>query len=208
MATKQAQLTLTDLGRQEQNTPIWVMNETKGDRRGIVIFSVGGGGSGRETSVTIHATFAPTCLTDQVARSRLLDSPEFKLAVSRDMLRLISEEYAQELLADDATRAEYDKVRTTSVNTITQDALNGVGTDPNAIGDVNNVGGEVRASAISNPVSQFIAMMDGMTDDEAYVTVRNMGVLTMIEYAALLKKARDLNYEKTGRYLSQAKKEL
>lgn len=206
--TGKNQLTLTDLGRQDVNAPIWVMNDTKGDRRGVVQFSIGGGGSGREVSVAIHATFAPTCLTDQVARVRLLDSADFKLAVSRGMLRLISEDEAKEMLEDPDTKTEYDKVRTTSVNTITQDALNGFGAaDPNTIGEPLNINGS-STSAISNPVAQLIAVMDTMTDSEALVSVRNMGVLTVIEYSTIQKKAVELNYASTGKYVLAAKRAL
>lgn len=201
-----AALTLTELGRQPVDAPIWVMNQTKGDRRGVVQFSIGGGGTGREVTVAVAATFAPTCLTDQVARVRLLDSADFKLAVNRGMLKLIYEEEADEMLSDESTRIEYDKVRSTSVNAITQDALNGLGSsDPNAIGDAVNVNG-ANTSSISNPVSQFLAVMDTMTDDESLVTVKNMGVLTMVEYSTIQKRASELNYEKTGKYVYNAKR--
>jgi hypothetical protein len=122
-------LSFSDVARQNEHDNIWVLNTTQGERRGNVFFTVPNQTGTREDQVTVFASFAPACLTDQVTRKQLLDSSSFRRAVNLGMLKLISEDDAQSLLEEPGAREEAERVRNLSVGTATSEAQYGLGKD-------------------------------------------------------------------------------
>ena len=190
-----------DLLNQKPHEDIWVMNSTKGDRRGNVFFTVPNNTGTREDQVTVFATFVPTNLTAQVTRRQLLDSSSFRRSVTVGMLQLVTSEEAEQLLQQPGAQEEYDRVAKMTIGSATAEAQYGVG---------HEKGDEAVAasSAVSVPVAQFIALLDTTDDPAALVTLRNMGQLNIDEYRAVLSRAKELHYENVGKYAASSIAEI
>lgn len=195
-------LTFSELAKQEHHADIWVLNTSQGDKRGNVFFPVPSNQTGREDTVTIFTTAAPTCITDQVTRKQVLESSAFRKAVNHRLLTIITEEEAQRMLQDPLMREEYEKVKQQSVGSMTAEAQYGVGKEADPVEAV------VQNANIGNPVQQFADLMDTMSDKEALMSFRNMGVLKIEEHRHILKRARALRYESTGKHAAEQIKQL
>jgi hypothetical protein len=195
-------LTFSDLARQEHHEDIWVLNTSQGDRRGNVFFPVPNQTGTREDTVTVFTTAAPTNLTDQVTRKQLLDSSSFRKAVNHNLLALITSEHAAKMLEDPMMREEYQRVKQLSVGSATSEAQFGVGKETSPVEAV------VLDADIGNPVQQFADLMDTMDDRAALMSLRNMGVLKIEEYRHILKRARELRYEVTGKHAAEEIKKI
>lgn len=188
-------LSFSEVARQAEHDNIWVLNVTQGERRGNVFFTVPNQTGTREDQVTVFASFAPACLTDQVTRRQLLDSSSFRKSVNLGMLKLISEEDAQALLEEPGAREEVERVRNLSVGTATSEAQYGLGKETAAAAEVVN-----KFEGISVPVQQFVDLLDTMNDGEAINSLRNMGQLKIEEYRFIKKATEKLRMETTGKH--------
>lgn len=187
-------LTISDLTKQEPHDNIWVLNTTEGARRGNVFFPVPNAAGTREDTVIVHTTAAPTELTSQVTRKQLLESSAFRKAVSQGLLTIISQEHADELLADPVLNKEFRRIAQMGVGSMTEEAATGLDkdvADDNASKDLVGVG---------NPTIQYAELMDTLAEEAALISVRNMGKLTLAEYRHILARARYLKYESVGKY--------
>jgi hypothetical protein len=187
-------LSFSDVARQNEHDNIWVLNTTQGERRGNVFFTVPNQTGTREDQVTVFASFAPACLTDQVTRKQLLDSSSFRRSVNLGMLKLISEDDAQALLEEPGAREEAERVRNLSVGTATSEAQYGLGKDA-PVAEVAN-----KLDGISVPVQQYVDLLDTIQDAEALNSLRNMGQLKIEEYRFIKKATEKLRLEATGKY--------
>lgn len=187
-------LSFSDVARQNEHDNIWVLNITQGERRGNVFFTVPNQTGTREDQVTVFASFAPACLTDQVTRKQLLDSSSFRRSVNLGMLKLISEDDAQALLEQPGAREEVERIRNLSVGTATSEAQYGLGKDA-PVAEVAN-----KLEGISVPVQQYVDLLDTIQDAEALNSLRNMGQLKIEEYRYIKKAAEKLRMESTGKY--------
>lgn len=187
-------LSFSDVARQDDHENIWVLNSTQGERRGNVFFTVPNQTGTREDQVTVFASFAPACLTDQVTRKQLLDSSSLRRAVNLGMLKLIGEDDAQALLQEPGAREEVERIRNLSVGTATSEAQFGLGKEA-PIAEVAN-----KLEGISVPVQQFVDLLDTMQDGEAINSLRNMGQLKIEEYRFIKKATEKLRMESTGKY--------
>lgn len=101
---------LRDLEANDNENSIFVLNNTKGNNRGQVIFGVPKAtGVGLDT-VVIPATFIPVELTEQVSKKQLFSSSEFRNAVSRKMIVLVKSEWAIPYLETDEAEAEKERL--------------------------------------------------------------------------------------------------
>ena len=188
-----ASLKFSDLLQQAQHEPIWVMNTTKAENRGNVFFTVPNNTGTKEDPVNVFVTWTPICLTEEVTRKQLLDSSQFRRAVNQGLLKLISSEEAQEIMESGGAREEAERVRRLSVNSATAEVQYGLGKESDKIEAVD-------LNGISNPVQQFVELMEMSQDGEGLNTLRTMGELTLKEYRFIVKKAKALNYEGIGKY--------
>ena len=173
---KQIFLSVSDLSRLDEHDDVWALNNTKGEYRGNVFFTVPSLNNGlREDQVLVSCTFAPVNLTEQVTRKQLLDSSSFRRAVASQTLHIISAADAQELLKDTAIRAEYDRVVQERVGSHTLESTTALGREEpqKDVSELNGVGAHV---------IQFVALLETATDTEAVVSCRNLGELSKEEW--------------------------
>lgn len=107
----QNQIRLRDLEADTKENSVFVLNNTKKEKRGQVIFGVPKAtGVGLDT-VVVPATFIPIELTEQVSRNQLFNSAEFRKAVSSGMLLLMKSGWASAYLESEDAKAEIDRLR-------------------------------------------------------------------------------------------------
>ena len=191
------QLTMREVVAQDKHEDIWVMNATKGNRRGNVFFTVANATGTREDQVNVPATFIPINLTNQVTREQLLSSSSFRRAVNHEMLKLVLPEDAEKFMKEPDSIREFEQVRAQMIDSVAGEAQYGM--DKEQSTQVQH--DTVTAAGISVPVSQFIDLMDTKKDSDALTELRNMGDLEIAEYKAILQRARTLNYEAVGKYV-------
>jgi len=102
-------MTLAEFEKQETG-PVYVLNNTEGHQQGVVTFTVGKSGQLGVDDVVIPSTFIPIDLMDQVSRKQLKDSSEFKKAIRGQIILLLTNEYAEELLDDEDAKEEQKRL--------------------------------------------------------------------------------------------------
>lgn len=89
-------LNLRDL-EDQTDTSLFVLNNT--EPRGEIVFNVTVG-RGRDYIVVVPDTWVPFDLTTQAKKSEILDSPDFRRAVTQKYLTVVSTKSADEFLRD------------------------------------------------------------------------------------------------------------
>jgi len=85
---------------------VFVLNTTKGQEKGPVIFNCPKvNGRGIDT-VTVPDTFLPTNLINFITKAQALESSDFKAAIRRGMITIIDEEEANEIESVEGAREE------------------------------------------------------------------------------------------------------
>ena len=83
---------------------VWAMNNTK--PKGEIALGVKSPADGSVTLVIIPATWIPVCLTEQVPKQMLLNSPDFRKLVSSGGITVVESKGVLELLNDEDIRRE------------------------------------------------------------------------------------------------------
>lgn len=94
--------------------PVWGINTASESDLGVVgeiLLAIPGPNGGTPDRLLIPQTWLPQELTRVINRKRLLNSVEFRTAVDKKLIGLISEEDAQRLLRQDGATEEQDKIR-------------------------------------------------------------------------------------------------
>lgn len=94
--------------------PIWGINTASESDIGVIgeiMIAVRGSNGGPPDRLLVPQTWLPQELTRIVGRKRLLDSAEFRSAVDRGLISLITVEDAQRLLRQDGADEEQEKIR-------------------------------------------------------------------------------------------------
>jgi hypothetical protein len=94
--------------------PIWGVNTASESDLGVVgeiLLAIPGPNGGTPDRLLIPQTWLPQELTRVIGRKRLLNSVEFRSAVDKKLIGLISEEDAQRLLRQDGAVEEQEKIR-------------------------------------------------------------------------------------------------
>lgn len=88
------------------NDPFWILNESKGESRGPVIFNIERQGTNQRDTVIIADTWLPINLLQYVSRNQLSDSANFRNAINTGIIRHISDEEAQRILSRKGAKEE------------------------------------------------------------------------------------------------------
>lgn len=179
------QPTINDL--EKSNTgPVWVLNTSKGSNRSIIVLSVPKAQGGTD-NVRVPVTFLPINLTDQVPKRQLLQSSDFRRAVSSRWLSLVSEEEAQKVMGRPGAQEEIDRLMMEE-RTINNDSAR-------MVAGVENPEA-VASTGISPRVQQFISTLEESSEPKAALnTLRSMGELTEQEFRAVSRVAADRKYQ-------------
>lgn len=104
-------LTISDLLKPGmEHSPVYVINKTRGDYRGPVIFTAPRlNGRGVDT-VRVPDTYLPTNLLDYVPRGQLMESTDFRGALNQQLLWLIDEAEALEIMSKPGAKEEVERL--------------------------------------------------------------------------------------------------
>lgn len=102
--------TLEELEAQEKG-PVWVLNNTRDALEGKVIVSIPKKNGNGADILRVPRTFLPIELTQQVPRSQLLESAEFRKTIGQKLLKLVTSEYAAVLLSTEEAKDESERIR-------------------------------------------------------------------------------------------------
>lgn len=107
-------ITLTEVEKAGPKEPIWVINTSSTDKRGrvskVVVTVPRAGAPGDYDNVVIPSTFIPICLTNQVRKSALMDSSDFRRAHNKGLFDIIDSEQAEKFMASGKARAEVERL--------------------------------------------------------------------------------------------------
>ena len=135
--SKTTELTLSDILKQDPMASIWVRNNVHRSpdvgREGDLVINIPKPNGVGSTVLRVERTWLPIDLTTQMSRLQILESAEFRSAVTNKFIVLLTEEYAQRLLrspdAENEQRrlsAQREYIRTaTGVQGITNDGTAG-----------------------------------------------------------------------------------
>ena len=101
--------TLEELEMSEKGS-VWVLNNTRDNLEGKVICSIPKKNGNGADIIRVPRSFIPFDLTQQVGRSQLLESAEFRKTVNTKLIKLITPEYAAVLLGTDEAKEEQQRL--------------------------------------------------------------------------------------------------
>lgn len=197
-------LTIDDL-ESSKNGPIYVLNITSGSNRSNVLFTVPKpNGAGLDT-VEVPATFIPINLTEQVARRQLLISSEFRRAIARKMIELITDEEAEDRLAEDGVDEELERlsnVLNAAKSSREQTALEGAKIkDPSLSSSETDVVDTKIDGVGAGVVGYMEALKSGESDEITTLnSLRSLGVLEAADYRWVAATAEENKWVRISRW--------
>jgi hypothetical protein len=194
-------VTINDLEESEKG-PVWVLNTSVAPRRANIVIPVPSSG-GRMSQVVVPMTFIPINLTEQISRSNLLASTEFRNAILKGHIKLISTEEAKARLAEQGAAQEAERIRQFDISTGTNEAQPAT-SDFDKAEILMDAAGNNTPNEISPPVAALAATLS--TTDEVSVinTLRSMGQLSKAEYRYVYDQARQFGFKKLRNFCREA----
>lgn len=107
-------ITITDLERGNPKDPIWVLNTSaasEAEQSGEIHIGIPKQNGSKIDPLFIPQTWLPQELTLQIPRNQLLESSEFRQAINKQLLTLIDEASAQEILSQEGAEEEQSRLR-------------------------------------------------------------------------------------------------
>lgn len=92
---------LAQLEEKPEAGPVWVLNSSKGDRRGDVVLTVARQTGIGSDAIIVPATFIPMDLTMIVSRPQLLRDNQFRQALHNGLLRLVHPDDCAKMFEED-----------------------------------------------------------------------------------------------------------
>lgn len=105
--------TLQQVAEQPEHAPIWVLNNAAQSILGVagdISMGIPKLNGSKIDALHIRMTWLPQDVTATIPRAQLLGSSEFRQALSKKLIVIISNEYAEELMADEGAAAEQRKL--------------------------------------------------------------------------------------------------
>lgn len=124
-------LELGDVLREPETEPLWVINTSSQSELGAageVLIAIQGPGN-QATIIEVPQSWLPVDLTLQVDRKLILASTEFRRALGKQHIRLITKEYANALNRDKAASKERERLQTRKRNVTEQTSRRLAGTE-------------------------------------------------------------------------------
>jgi len=108
------EVTIDDLEQDSNDrAPIWVLNssaQSRAKQAGEVHIGIPKRNGTKVDDLFLPMTWLPIRITDQIPRSQLLESSEFRNAVNSRVMELISAERAAKILAEDGADEERERL--------------------------------------------------------------------------------------------------
>lgn len=173
-------LSISDIVSQPHTSPIWVINNTKGDTRGICSFVIDRP-NGHRDEIRIPATWLPINLIERVPHSILMESVMFRTAIQSGAIRLIDNESALRLLSSEGVEEEMKRI---NMDINYRDAFKT--NEP-----------ELAKVIESARVERLLLSLDeGATEISILNTLKNLDDLTESELKSISRKAKSLGFER------------
>jgi hypothetical protein len=193
-------LTIEDLETGIPTDPIWALNgsaESDAGQVGDVHIGVPKLNGSKIDPLFVPQTWLPSRLTDQISRAQLLAASEFRQAVNRSLIVIISDEYAKKLLAGDGADEEKDRLtqqkrtvrEATAARSITQSNTDIINTSE--LEDEASKPTTRPADEMDPSFEMFANNLKSKTDVEAMNLIRSRGKVTRKEVAYLVKELHD-----------------
>lgn len=96
---------------QHDKGPVWVLNNTRDALEGKVVVSIAKRNGNGYDRIRVARSFIPFDLTQQVPRTQLLESADFRHSINTRLLKLITSEYAAVLLSTEEAKEEIARIR-------------------------------------------------------------------------------------------------
>lgn len=189
--------TLSMLEQSGEYGEVWCLNSTTSADRAQITFSVGKLSGDGADAVYVPVTFVPIQLTAQVTKKQLLNSGNFRRAVSIGSIRLITPEYANTMLQGAGVQAELNRLKAESANSDFAQVATASGIH------VDTQGGNMSVSATAtddieqanqlNPAIQVVlAQLEDseISEVEALNRFRGLGELQLFEYKYISKNTK------------------
>ena len=188
---------IVDLEKSKSSS-VFVLNKTSGHEKGNVIISVSKKSGQGIDVVLIPSTFIPVNLTEQVSKTQLLDSSDFRSALSSRRLVLIDSDEAFKMLDTKVAQKELDKLykdkemfrnNVADLNTIHNEIEDTTGGMREMLSNLD--GGTVDGDEVLKVrpvILQLLADLEDLGDeDSALSTLRNVENVTRSEYRYVYK---------------------
>lgn len=179
-STVQKTTTLAALEKAGERGRVFVLNRSTNDEPGRIVLSIPKlNGNGSDLARIPH-TFIAIDLTEQVPKSQLMQSSDFRKAVNSGLIDLVTEEYAELLLGTPEGREEVRRLQNEAQ--MHRTATNNAGVTNKDVVDVNKIGKTEKAEA-SKPVRT-----EAQTRIQAFVLEAKKDRLNAAQIVAELKR--------------------
>lgn len=173
---------LAQLEEKPEAGPVWVLNSSKGERRGDVVLTVARKSGIGSDAIVVPATFIPLDLTMIVSRKQLLDDNQFRQALHNQLLKLVNpEDCAKMFEEDDGARRERARLSNYMLvggvahqQQAAQDGVEVFGDKPGADSDIPAV---VKSMVQRIELAHKEEELDEAKEDEFIAIFRGMGEL-------------------------------
>ncbi len=178
---------------------IWAVNKTSKNERRQLIFTVAKNSGQGQDVIFLPSTWIPIDLTGQITKKNLLDSSDFRKAVSAGIITILTEEEAATINAEEGASLERERIaaQLMNVNAITQRET--IEEEEDSSRD------ELESSA---KIVQFVEDMKLADEITSLNNLRSMGTLDIKELRFVRKAAKEMNYARIRKYCSLEMKKL
>jgi hypothetical protein len=161
---------------------VWILNETS--PKGDIILDVKNKADGSTSLVKIPPTWIPVCLTDQVPKSMISESPKFRSILSSGHIKLLDPKGVHELLQDDEIRAEFEEVRSKTMESYKETFPDELKTDSVSAVILDILAREASSSITENEAKDILnTKEDDLTDDDIEYLLKNTGLSKVKKWA-------------------------
>lgn len=163
-AQQQKFLTVAQAEREKSSSSLWVLNNSGGNgkQKGVINITIPEG-NGQVHTIRVPVTSIPIDITTQATKNAVLANPQFRRLVQGNMIAIVNEDYAQELLS--TPEAQEEQRRLFSLGYDDLEALQSEA--PAAVRDVLNEGeGNIGGYAMN------LAHNNGGNEDDLVASLR------------------------------------
>jgi hypothetical protein len=101
--------TLADLEKNDKGS-VYVLNSTEGTLEGNIVISIPKMNGNGQDLIRVPKTFIPIDVSQQASRQQLISSSEFRKTVGKGLIKLVTPEYAELLLAEPEAKEEQKRL--------------------------------------------------------------------------------------------------
>lgn len=158
-------LTIAQAEREKSSSSLWVLNNSGGNgkQKGVINITIPEG-NGQVHTIRIPDTAIPIDITTQATKNAVLSNPQFRRLVQGQMVQIVAEDYAQQLLS--TPEAQEEQRRLFSLGYDEPEALQA--NAPTEVKDMLNAN-----DGAVGPYAMNLAHNDSGNEDDLVASLRN-----------------------------------